>query len=90
MTEQDEGRRGRRAAVVLFDQLVSLKLPYPVGVVLHFLECEAKEMKKERKCRNTGWRSGSSGSSSSDKKMMRTHLKMAMSRLSSSMLAKSK
>lgn len=47
MTEQDEGRRGRRAAVVLFDQLVSLKLPYPVGVVLHFLECEAKERKKE-------------------------------------------
>lgn len=41
MAEDDEGRRGSGAAVVLLNELVSLKFPYTVCVVLHFLESEA-------------------------------------------------
>ena len=41
MTEDDERRRGSRAAVVLLNELVSLKLPYPVCVVLNLLESKA-------------------------------------------------
>ena len=41
MTEDDKRRRSSRTAVVLFDQLISLELPYTVCVVLHFLEGKA-------------------------------------------------
>lgn len=43
MAEDDERWRSSGAAVVLFNELVSLKLPYFVCVVLHFLECKAVE-----------------------------------------------
>lgn len=48
MAEDDERRGGSRAAVVLLNQLVSLKLPYSVCVVLNFLEREAAQEHKER------------------------------------------
>ena len=48
MAEDDERGRGSGAAVVLLDKLVSLKLPYPVCVVLNFLEREAVQEHKER------------------------------------------
>lgn len=48
MAEDDERRRGSRAAVVLLNKLVSLKLPYSVCVVLNFLERKAVREHKER------------------------------------------
>lgn len=47
MAEDDERRRGGWAAVVLLDQLVSLKLPNSVCVVLNGLERKAVEGDKE-------------------------------------------
>lgn len=47
MAEDDERRRGSRAAVVLLDQLVSLKLPNPVRVVLNGLERKAVQKHNE-------------------------------------------
>lgn len=47
MAEDDKRRRGSRAAVVLLNQLVSLKLPYSVRVVLNFLERKAAREHKE-------------------------------------------
>lgn len=44
MTEDDEGRRGAWATVVLLNQLISLKLPDFIGVVLDLLECEAVQV----------------------------------------------
>lgn len=41
MAEDDKWRRCSRAAVVLLNQLISLKLPYPVCVFLNLLEREA-------------------------------------------------
>lgn len=41
VAEDDERRRSSRATVVLLNELVSLKFPYSVGVLLHFLKCEA-------------------------------------------------
>ena len=43
MAEQNEGRGGRGAAVVLLYQLVPLELPDGVTVVLHYLERIAVE-----------------------------------------------
>lgn len=47
MAEDDKRRRGSRAAVVLLNELVSLKLPYPVCVVLNLLESKAAQEQKE-------------------------------------------
>lgn len=55
MAEDDEGRRCGRAAVVLLDKLVSLKLPYSVRVVLNLLEGVAVRDHRER--RSSGTRS---------------------------------
>lgn len=41
VAEDDERRRSSRATVVLLDELVSLKFPYSVGVLLNFLKREA-------------------------------------------------
>lgn len=43
MAENAKRRRKSRTAVILLNELISLKLPYPVCVVLHFLEGEAEE-----------------------------------------------
>lgn len=51
MAEDDQRWRGWRTTVVLLNQLVSLKLPDLVGVVLNLLECEATWDDKER----TNW-----------------------------------
>ena len=48
MAEDDERRRGTGVAVVLLDELVSLKLPNSVCVVLNLLECKAVQEHKER------------------------------------------
>lgn len=88
MTEDDERRRSSGVAVVLFDELISLKLPYSVRVVLHFLERKAVEESKGTQ------RINNHQLVKNPKYEMvvvrRAHLKIAMSRLSSSMLAKSR
>lgn len=38
VAEEDEGRRGRRPALVLLDEAVALELPDLVRVLLHLLE----------------------------------------------------
>lgn len=48
MAEDDERRRGGWSAVVLFNQLISLKLPYSVRVVLNLLERKAVQRERER------------------------------------------
>lgn len=48
MAEDDERRGRSRAAVVLLNELISLKLPYSVSVVLNFLERKAVEEHKKR------------------------------------------
>lgn len=45
MTEDDERRWGSWAAIVLFDQLVSLKLPDTIRVVMDLLKCVAVQAK---------------------------------------------
>lgn len=48
---EDDERRGRsRAAVILLNELISLKLPYSVGVVLNFLERKAVQEHKKKQC----------------------------------------
>lgn len=48
MAEDDEWRGRSGAAVVLLNELVSLKLPYSVCVVLDFLESKAVQENAER------------------------------------------
>lgn len=86
MAEDDKWRRCSRAAVVLLNQLISLKLPYPVCVILNLLEREAVPEHGGR-AEFTRLRSGLNKET---KTWRRAHLKMAMSRLSSRMLAKSR
>ena len=48
--EEDEGRGGSRAGVVLLDQLVPLELPDAVRVVVHHLEGIAGGRRRPRWC----------------------------------------
>lgn len=88
MAENDERRRSSGAAVVLLDEFVSLEFPYSVGVLLNFFKREAvqqthRERVKSRAAVLVVLHGGTS-------KMGNTHLKIAMSRFSSKMLAKSR
>ena len=50
MGEEDEGRGGSRAGVVLLDQLVPLELPDAVRVVVHHLEGVAGGRRRQMWC----------------------------------------
>lgn len=91
VAEDDERRRRSRAAVVLLDELISLEFPYSVGVLLNFLEREAaRQTQKEERVGGWGVERAGLHEGAGLQRWDDTHLKMAMSRFSSIMLAKSK